>query len=296
MANCPKCDAHLKLSDWRQNCPHCGANIVVYDIQERLMAQADAAEVEHYHFQKKIDRLKASFIGSKLAITRIITSLIPAGAVFLPLMKGTISEPFKPLDGGVSLLDVINNIDGLTGDGIPTMLSESNKAGIFFVASIALFVLSALALLLHFVLNTLSCSPKGKPRNMAMDVIILVTTFASAICFYMMPDNPFVKGTLGIGALLYILLQIVNVVIDYLTMKQGIPVNHKQCYVGGIPIEEYFEMQKRGMTTAEIREIQYERLQAMQDAADAAAAEKAREEAEKEKEKAEKAREEEVAR
>lgn len=265
MANCPKCGRHLKITDWKQHCPDCGANIFVYNQQERLMQEADIAEVQYYHFQKKIDRIKASFIGTKLAIARIFTSLLPVAGIFLPLIKAKVSDPFKPYDGGMSLLDIINNIEGLTGDGIPTMLSNSKTAGIAFTISIGLFVLSLLALLLHFILLTLSCSPKGKQRNLAMNIIILIATFGSAIAFLVMPENPYIDGTLGLGAYLYIALQVVNVVVDTITMKKGIPVNHKQCYCGGIPIEEYFEMQKKGMTTEEIRAIQYERLQALQD-------------------------------
>ena len=89
MANCPKCGVHLRLIDWKQRCPQCGANLVLYDLQERLMQDADIAEVQHYHFQKKIDRLKAAFIGSKAAVVRIFTSLLPIGALFLPLWRLT---------------------------------------------------------------------------------------------------------------------------------------------------------------------------------------------------------------
>lgn len=270
MANCPKCGQHLRLIDWKQRCPHCGANIFVYNQQERLMQEADIAEVQYYHFQKKIDRLKASFVGSKLAIVRIFTSLLPVGAVFLPLVKAKFSAPFEPMDKGFSLLDFINNINALTGDAIPSMLSGDTKtAGIFFLASIGLFALSALAVVMHFLLNMLSCSPKGKPRNKAMDIILLVTTILSALCFMLMPKNSAVAGSLAIGGYLYIVLQIVNVVIDALAMKKGITVKHKQCYVGGIPIEEYFEMQKNGVPLEEIRKIQYEKLQAIQDELDA---------------------------
>ncbi|MBQ6021153.1 MAG: hypothetical protein IJL26_13350 [Clostridia bacterium] len=53
MANCPKCGAHLRMIDWKQRCPHCKANVFLYDLQERLMLDADKAEVQHYHFQKK---------------------------------------------------------------------------------------------------------------------------------------------------------------------------------------------------------------------------------------------------
>lgn len=272
MANCPKCNEHLKLTDWKQHCPYCGANIVVYDIQERLMKEADKAEVEYYHFQKKIDRVKASFVGTKLAIVRIFTSILPIGAVFLPLIKAKFSAPFEGYDGNISMLDIVNKINALTGDGIPAMLSGENKtAGIFFVASVGLFALSLVATLLHFILNTLSCSPKGKKRNMITDMLILILTGGAAICFEAIPQNPWVAGSIGIGTWLYLLLQIVNVELDVVTMTRGIPVNHKQCYVGGIPIEEYFEMQKNGVSAREIRAEQYKRLQEMQDKADAAA-------------------------
>lgn len=286
MANCPKCNTHLKMTDWKQHCPYCGANIVVYDIQERLMKEADAAEVEYYHFQKKVDRVKASFVGTKLAVARIFTSLLPAGAIFLPLIKAKFSEPFEAYEGNVGMLDIVKKINGLTGDAIPTMLSgESKTAGIFFVAAIGFFALSLVMTVLHFILNTLSCSPKGKQRNMIVDAILLAFSVIAPLCFMQMPDNKFVAGSLAIGTFLYILLQLVNVGVDYATMQQGIPVNHKQCFVGGIPIEEYFEMQAKGMTTEEIRVIQYQRLQEMQDAEDAAHAE---EEARKAKEEAEK--------
>ncbi len=286
MANCPKCNKHLKLTDWKQHCPYCGANIVVYDIQERLMQEADVAEVEYYHFQKKIDRVKASFVGTKLAVARIFTSLLPAGAIFLPLINAKFSEPFEVYEGNIGMLDIVKKINGLTGDAIPAMLSDESKtAGIFFVAAVGFFALSLVMTLLHFILNTLSCSPKGKQRNMIVDVILLAFTVAAPLCFMQIPDNKYVTGSLAVGTFLYILLQLVNVGVDIAAMKQGIPVHHKQCYVGGIPIEEYFKLQEEGKSTEEIRAIQYIRLQELQDAEDARRAEeealKAKEEAEK---------------
>lgn len=41
MANCPKCGAHLKVSDWRPTCPHCGINLIYYGMEERLLEDAD---------------------------------------------------------------------------------------------------------------------------------------------------------------------------------------------------------------------------------------------------------------
>lgn len=281
MANCPKCGEHLKMTDWRQKCPYCGVNMVLYDEQERMMQDADIAEVQYYHFQKKIDRLKASFIGTKLAIVRIITSILPIGAIFLPLVKAKVLEPFEPMDGGISFLTIYDNIDKFNGDTFAAAMEAGKTPATFLLVSMGLLVVSLLAMLLHFILLTLACSPKGKQRNMALDIIILVSTLGSAAAFLAMPGGGIVDGTLHIGGYLYVLLQLVNVIIDFKVLKDGIPVNHKQCYVGGIPIEEYFEMQKKGMTTAEIRVIQYERLQAMQEEKEAQLEKEAKEAEEK---------------
>ena len=85
MAKCPKCGRKLTLLDWRPNCPGCGVNIVYYNLDERLQDEADVAEAEHARLQKRIDRLKASFIGSKLTIARIFLSILPIATLLLPL-------------------------------------------------------------------------------------------------------------------------------------------------------------------------------------------------------------------
>ena len=94
MANCPKCGRHLRLVDWKQKCPHCGANVFLYDLQERLMQDADKAEVQHFYFQKKVDRAKASYIGSKRAMEKCGMSF--AGAEEGALEIG--GETFTRLD------------------------------------------------------------------------------------------------------------------------------------------------------------------------------------------------------
>lgn len=260
MAECPKCGGHLKLTNWKQHCPHCGVNLTVYDLQERLMQDADIAEVQNYHFQKKIDRLKGSFVGSKLAIVRIFTTLLPVGALFLPIVNAKINEPLVPMDKtAVSFMTIYKNIDGITGALGDLLSGKLLPLGI----SIALLALSVVMLLVKFILLTLSCSPKGKQRNLTLNIIQLATAIIPAILFTAVPQDA-VVGSIGIGAILYILLLIVSMVIDMLCFKQGIEINHKPCFVGGIPIEEYFEMQKNGWSTEQIRAEQYKRLTILQ--------------------------------
>lgn len=277
MANCPKCNHHLRVIDWKQKCPYCGANIVLYDLQERLMADADKAEVQNYYFQKKIDRLKAAFVGSKLAIVRIFTSLLPIAALFLPLVKANLSAPLPEKSGSITAIDIYNLFEDID---FGALFGTFSNGGAPFVVSFVLLLVGLLLILVRFVLLTLACSPKGKVRNYTFDIIMLLFAVASAVGFAIMPEGSFAYGSLGIGTYLYIALLIVNFAVDIAVFKQGIEITHKQCYVGGIPIEEYFEMVENGVSHKELRKEMYIRLAAIQAQKDAELA-KAEEEAKK---------------
>ncbi len=266
MADCPKCKKHLKLTDWKPNCPYCGANIVVYDLQERLMTEADSAEVQYYYFQQKVDRLKASFVGSKIAVVRIFTSLLPIVAIFLPLVKINLSAPFEPYSGNLGALELYNMFDKIKPDVFIEVISnaDTKTAGILFTASLLCLLLSVVAMLVHFLLNMLSCSPKGRITGFTGDIVFLGLAAAAALSFVLIPENPFVSGSLGIGAYLYIALVTVNFIVDILFYKNMPEVKHAQCYVGGIPIEEYFEMVEKGVPREELRQEMYRRLTAIQ--------------------------------
>lgn len=266
MADCPKCNAHLKITDWRPNCPHCGANIVVYDLQERLMKEADIAEVQYYHFQKKVDYIKSAFVGSKLSIVRIFTSLIPIAALFLPIVKIVLSSPFEEYNGNMGLLDIYNLFDKIDVGVFARLIQNEATfmSGIMFTVAVAGLLLSVVVMLLHFILNMFACFPHGKRRNFAGDIIFIFLIVLSMACFAFIPENSFVSGSLGIGAFIYLALAVLNFVIDILCFREKIEVKHSQCFVGGIPIEEYFEMVENGASQKELRQEMYKRLTAIQ--------------------------------
>lgn len=264
MANCPKCGQHLRLVDWKPKCPHCGANVFLYDLQERLMQDADKAEVQHFHFQKKMDRAKASYIGSKLAITRIVTSLLPVGALFLPMFSAEFGGDLGTLSGKIDAIRIYKLTEEADLGGLPGAMLGAGANGIAFAAALICLVLSLLFLLLHFALLFLSCSPHGKSRNITLDILQLVSAAACAGLLLFLPAGTFVAVGLLIGSWVYLALSALSLLVDALVYNQGIDIVHKQCYVGGIPIEEYFEMVDSGMPQAEIRAEQYRRLTAQQ--------------------------------
>ena len=271
MAECPKCGRHLRLIDWKQHCPDCGANIFVYDLQERWMQDADKAEVQHYYFQKKVDRVKGAFIGSPLAIARIFTSILPVGPLFLALANAKFTQPFTEYEGKLTIMEIYKNIGEVTK--IFDFFGSGNKADLMLALSVIFLVLSLVATVLHFALNTLACSPKGKIRNTIINIIYLASTVAAIVLFAMMGDGGCVTGTLGIGAYLYLVAQIINAGLDFVVLIKGIEIKHAQCYCGGIPIEEYFELVEKGWTQEQLRAEQYKRLQAIWDESEAKKAE-----------------------
>lgn len=272
MANCPNCKKHLRIVDWKQKCPHCGANIVLYDMQERLMQDADKAEVQYYYFQKKLDRLKAAFVGSKLSVLRIFTSLLPIAGLFLPIVKCDFAEPLSEMSGKLDILKIYNAVGDIN---LGEVLSSVSGTDAPFLISVVLFLLSVVLILVHFILLTLAASPKGKARSYILNTAMLASSVIAAICFSLSPTGAIATGSVQIGGILYILLFALNFAIEIVIYKKGVEVHHKQCYVGGIPIEEYFKMLEDNIPQEEIRQEMYKRLTEIEKA----------KQAEKEKEK-----------
>lgn len=267
MADCPKCGKHLKITDWKQHCPHCGGNIVIYDIQERLMKDADVAEVQYYHFQKKVDRLKASFVGTKLAVARIFTSLIPILAIVVPFFSCSFKAPFIEFEGFFSLFTLLYKIDAFDIDGILSLLNapDGKTALIIFLVAIVLLLLSVVLLLVRFGCLTMACSPKGKSICFGFDITLIMLTVVSCVMFFAIPENPYFAIDFILAPFVYLVLLTVNFGVDIAIFKQGIEVKHAQCFVGGIPIEEYFKMVEDGVPQEEIRAEMYKRLAKLQE-------------------------------
>lgn len=247
------------------------------------MTEADKAEVQYYHFQKKIDRIKAAFIGSKLSIVRIFTSLLPIAALFLPIVKIKLNEPFAPFDGKLGALDIYNMFENLDLGVFSTLMSQDSTKvpAILFGISTVLLLLSLVIMLVHFVSLIGAYSKNGKKLVYTLDIIYLAFVVTAAVCFAVIPENDVISGSLHIGTFVYLLLVAVNFTVDILVYREKIEIKHAQCYVGGIPIEEYFEMLENNVPHDKIRAEMYERLTAMQLEKEAKLEEKAKQEEEK---------------
>lgn len=283
MAKCPKCGRKLTLFDWRPNCPGCGVNLVYYGLEEKLLDEADVAEAEHARLQKRIDRLKASFIGSKLTIARIVLSLLPVVALLIPLCEVKFTNiPFKgEIGASVNLITLINVFTGLDFDGLFAMLGNGTLSPMFigYAGALLSITLSLVFVLVSLFALMAACGPKGNIRNIILNSIAILFSVASIFFFTSFTSNAakifpgmFETGKIGVGIFVYIAALVALLVLNIVIARKGTPVKYKQCYVGGLPSEKYFELVEKGTSKEEIRKM-------MNEALDAIEAEKAAEEA-----------------
>ena len=248
MAQCPHCGCHLRMTDWKPECPDCGVNLNYYKANERLLDESEKAEIEHAHFQPKVDRAKAAYAGSWKAILRIVLTLLPIGALFLPTIKLT-GNSMNP-DNSANAIGIF----GYIGDNNIGKVLGSGMAGII----IAVFLLSLVMILVNLILNVMSLGKHGKVRAIVLYGVMLLAAVVSLILFI-----PGIKaGTLagvgydmtpGVGAYLYVLLQAVSFCWNLHVVLTGIPVKYTKCLIGGLPSEEYFGYVKDGWTKEAIR-------------------------------------------
>ena len=256
MANCPKCGYHLKLTDWKPECPECGVNVVYYQIEDRLREDADKAELEQAKFQPRMDRLKASVYGSPLAIIRIVCILAPILCLLLPLASITTSLPFGTSTTTVNLIAIYNFISDLD-IGLLIKLFSSTVLGkdfIFFAASFVLLLLAVVCMLLNLVFLVMSFGKRGLRRNVTTNIIGIIFTVASAVCFSLSNKGftsdvaGLYSGSLKWGSFVVIFAFILLIVVNLLFKILKVEVNYTDVSELLLPYHErkaYREEQER---------------------------------------------------
>ena len=168
-STCPKCGYVLRLRDWREECPQCGVNMTYYNKEETLLQDADRAEIEFALFQPHMDRAKASFIGSPFTIARLVCSLLPAGALFLPLAKLQYTPLLENESVTFTVSQLIEVLQYRQWDRIFGALPG--------ILPIALPLFGALlCLILHLVGILGGCTKKGKIFLFTADAVALLLT------------------------------------------------------------------------------------------------------------------------
>lgn len=248
MAKCPKCNAKLRLFDWRPECPKCGVNMVYYGMEDRLLADAEKAEAEHAKFQKGLDRFKASAIGGPRQIARIVLSIIPVAGLFLdlvglPLAKLTLqnipyySEAGVASEINIGILKIVEFFtDYFDVNALLSVIQDPivGKAFIFFAVAIVLLALSIIMGILNFARNFCSSKKKSCIKNVIVSALSAVLVIVSGVIFGQFANeihavfSDFVSGEMGYGVFVTAALHIPVMVINFLLFKNPIVVKYKE--------------------------------------------------------------------
>jgi len=253
MAHCPNCGRKLHLYNWKPDCPDCGVNMVYFKSNERLLAETEAAEIAHAKSQPSIDRAKSSFLGSPIAISRSVVSLLPIGGLFLPLLKTA--------SGNINAIGVYKFVSSMDFGKI----FQGDLPSI----SVALLLVSVVMILVCLGCTVMSLGKHGRQRNLILNLFMLLCAVGSAVCAVLSG-----AGSLGVGAFVYMGLILALTVYNQVLAAKGLPkLNKTVCLIGGLPSDEYFAYVEQGMSDIDIRKKMVAALEKMQEEVRAQAAE-----------------------
>ena len=226
---CPKCGGEIPFYDLRANCKHCGVNIFYYSQDALLMEDAKRTELESASARMVIARIKTTFIGGGLQITRMIFTLIVIAALLLPIGGVKFNLPFY--EGGISvgLIGVIQGFQNGILMQIPNLLQSTlfSKQTLTVVVYAALWLVLLVLDLVLFVFYLLSFLNLDKStrhmRNLSLvaSVLALIAQIGSVVVYVLTPDNELAKVTIGFGGIAVCVLFLVVFILNKALLKKG---------------------------------------------------------------------------
>ena len=247
MAKCPKCGKKLTFLNVSQFCPECGVNMRYYNFEENFIEEAKYAELSNASVHVKIKRLKASFIGSKLTIFRLIACLLPIVGLLIPAASFTIDLPFKSNDLQISGLGIysmfsggdLNFIMGSKGDFSPFNALFTALIGYVAIALMAVFVLllTILCFISYKNMQKIICVFDIFGVAACIADAVLVSKFVCACTGYI------ISAKSGFGLYVTIALFLVDFAVNLILAIKGIPVEYGE---GMVERNEIYQKLKKG--------------------------------------------------
>ena len=144
---CPKCGKKISTFYMKENCPHCNVNLLYYNLEENLKADALQAQKEVDAINRFLNILKTSSIASPVMIFRLVLFFTPLAAMCLPMY------------GDISLISLIMGLVKSTVEITDVMMP---------LESMALVVVLSLAVIIS---SLFSSTKTGLLRNMIFSFI-----------------------------------------------------------------------------------------------------------------------------
>lgn len=228
---CPKCGGEIKFYDLKPNCRHCGVNILYYTQDYELERDAKLTELDNAVARMVVARIKAVFIGSFLAILRMIVLVASICAMMIPFCSVNFKLPFYEETLSLGLIGVIQSF----GNGLLMALLNFFKSSLFSKATLGLLIVFAFFALVAvidvamFVIYLLSFLKPEKMTKMLRNasvvacVLSIGAQIAAIICkTVIVPSAPYVGFAFGFGGIACFALHLGLVIINSKMLKKGV--------------------------------------------------------------------------
>lgn len=182
---CPKCGKKISPFYMKENCPYCNVNLLYYNLEDNLKADAAQAQKEVDAVNRFLGILKASSVASPVLIVRLVLFFTPLASMCLPMYNG------------VSLISLIIGL-----------VNSSMEIGdvLMPLISMALVVVLSLAVILS---SLFSATKTGLLRNMIFSGINTVVFVVLGV----------IIGGLGAGWFITLAIYILEIIMHILCNK-----------------------------------------------------------------------------
>lgn len=197
---CPKCGQKLSPFYMKQNCPNCNVNLLYYNMDERLKADAENAAREVAKVNHFLNILKNSTIASPLLIIRLVLFFTPLASMCLTMYWA-----------GSKNVSLISFIMSIINHGFDLGAIASDLSYLFAVLAMVMIILLSLAVIIS---SLFSATEHGFKRNM---IFSIVNTVVYAVLSLLVCLN---GGTLKAGFYVTFAIYIVEFVMHVLVVKE----------------------------------------------------------------------------
>ena len=189
-STCPNCGKKLHILNVKAECSACGVSIPNYNWQERLEEDNVKAEKQFAVFYKSLNRIAYSIWGTKLRIARLVLTFLPAIGFILPWANlnsdGTSFSLtiYSLFNKNKSLVDFFSSFFGNTSLYTTNMKFEGYSGALTFASlGYLFFTLSAVCIVLAFLLTIILCKKPKTKTMLVFDIIPIAFSVVSVVMF-----------------------------------------------------------------------------------------------------------------
>jgi len=233
---CPKCGGEIPFYNLKPNCMHCGVNIMYFTQEEGLVRDAKRTELEGAAARMVVARVKAEFIGSKLAIVRMIFSVLAVAALLVPFGGVRYSVPFFGETFSAGIIGIIQGFSNGLIMKLPQFLGsevfqKQTLAALVPAAFLVIIALMDVAIVVALIIGFLNLTKAAnfmKNTALAGAAVSVIAQIAAVVMKFTTEDTNAASVILGFGALAALAMFILIYMLNRAVLKSGIEPEYKE--------------------------------------------------------------------